>query len=59
MTYDKKIFKKLDKTAISKVKIGNGAKGIGIVANKGNTGLKLFSDVLYFLEINKNLLSVG
>jgi len=52
MTYDQKLFKKLDKTAISKVKIGNGAKGIGIVANKGNTGLKLFSNVLYFLEIN-------
>jgi hypothetical protein len=48
----KNFSKKFDKTAISKVKIGNGAKGIGIVANKGNTGLELFSDVLYFLEIN-------
>jgi hypothetical protein len=63
MTYDKELFKRLDRTAISKVRIGNGAylavKGKGTVAIKGNTSLKLISDVLYVPEINQNLLSVG
>ncbi|RVW87522.1 Retrovirus-related Pol polyprotein from transposon RE1 [Vitis vinifera] len=63
MTYDQGLFKKLDKTVTSKVRIGNGAylaiKGKGIVAIEGCTGLKLISNVLYVPEINQNLLSVG
>jgi predicted aspartyl protease len=63
MTYDKELFKRLDRTVISKVRIGNGAyltvKGKRTVAIKDNTGLKLISDVLYVPEINQNLLSVG
>ena len=63
MTYDQELFKELDKTAISKVRIGNGAylevKGKGTVAIKGHTDLKLISNVLYVPEINQNLLSVG
>lgn len=63
MTYDKELFKRLDKTAISKVRIGNGAylavKGKGTVAIKYNIGLKLIYDVLYVPEINQNILSVG
>jgi predicted aspartyl protease len=63
MTYDKELFKRLDRTAISKVRIGNGAyltvKGKRTVAIKDNTSLKLISDVLYVPEINQNLLSVG
>ena len=62
MTYDREIFRELDKTTLSKVKIGNGAyiavKGKGTVAIEGQTGLKLISDVLYVPEINQNLLSV-
>ena len=63
MTYDLGLFKELDKTVTSKVRIGNGAylavKGKGIVAIEGHTGLKLISNVLYVPEINQNLLSVG
>ncbi|KAJ8641623.1 hypothetical protein MRB53_018317 [Persea americana] len=63
MTYNQELFKELDKTAISKVKFGNGAylavKGKGTVAIEGHTGLKLISNVLYVPEINQNLLSVG
>ena len=62
MTYDRELFRELDKTAISKVRIGNKAhiivKGKGTVAIKGHTYLKLIYDVLYVLEINQNLLNV-
>jgi len=57
MTYDKELFKRLDRTVISKVRIGNKAylavKGKGTMAIKGNTSLKLISDVLYVPEINQ------
>jgi len=63
MTHDKDMFVKLDKTHYSKVKIGNGdyieVKGIGDIANNAGSGIKIISDVLYVLEINQNLLSVG
>jgi transposase InsO family protein len=62
MTYDRELFRELDETIFSKVKIGNGAyievKGRGTVAIEGHTGLKLIHDVLYVPEINQNLLSV-
>ncbi|XP_047154777.1 uncharacterized protein LOC124826061 [Vigna umbellata] len=62
MSYDRELFKELDKTSLSKVRVGNGAyiavKGKGTVTIEGQTGLKLISDVLYVLEINQNLLSV-
>ena len=63
MTYDQRLFKELNKTVTSKVRIGNGAylavKGKGIVAIEGHTGLKLISNVLYVPEINQNLLSIS
>lgn len=63
MTYDKKIFKDLRNTNITKVKIGNGehltVKGIGTVVLKSSSSLKTISNVLYVPEINQNLLSVG
>nr|XP_048332975.1 uncharacterized protein LOC125423310 [Ziziphus jujuba var. spinosa] len=63
MTYDRELFRELNKTVISKVRIGNGAyiavKGKRIVAIDGHTGLKLNHDVLYVPEINQNLLSVA
>ena len=63
MSYYQGLFKELEKTVTSKVRIGNGAylvvKGKGTVAIEGHTGLKLISNVLYVPEINQNLLSVG
>lgn len=63
MTYDQELFRDLDTTFISKVRIGNGAriavKGKGTIAFESCADLKLISDVLYVPEINKKLLSVG
>ncbi|RVX02815.1 Retrovirus-related Pol polyprotein from transposon TNT 1-94 [Vitis vinifera] len=63
MTNDQELFKELDKTIISKVKIGNGefisVKGKGTVAIESLTGLKYITDVLYVPDIDQNLLSVG
>jgi len=62
-THDKNMFVKLDKTHYSKVKIGNGdyieVKGVGDIAIDAGSGTKIISNVLYVLEINQNLLSVG
>ncbi|KAL6333170.1 hypothetical protein AAG906_028353 [Vitis piasezkii] len=50
MTYDQDLFREIDRTTISKVRIGNGeyipVKGKGTVAIESLTGLKLISDVL-------------
>nr|KYP65753.1 Retrovirus-related Pol polyprotein from transposon TNT 1-94 [Cajanus cajan] len=63
MTYDRELFKELNKTDISKVQMGNGAhlavKGKGTLAIKSHSGFKLISDVLYVPDINQNLLSVS
>ena len=63
MTNDQELFKELDKTIISKVKIGNGefisVKGKGTVAIESITGLKYITDVLYVPNIDQNLFSVG
>jgi len=63
MTHHEEIFRDLDRSAISKVRIDNGdylpAKGKGTVAIKSCSGTKLISDVLYVLELDQNLLSVG
>jgi hypothetical protein len=63
MTNNQDLFKELDRTTISKVKIGNGdyidVKGKGIVVLNSLSGLKYISDVLYVPDIDQNLLSVG
>jgi len=63
MTYDKELFKELDKIITSKFIIGNGKcivfKGKGIVAIECCSGTKIITNVLYVPEINQNLLSVG
>jgi hypothetical protein len=63
MTNDENLFKQLDKSSVSKVKIDNGeyipVKEKRTVAIEGNSGIKLISDVLFVLEIDQNLLSVG
>ncbi|KAG5225961.1 gag-pol polyprotein [Salix suchowensis] len=63
MTNDKKLFKSLMPTEITKVKIGNGdyisVEGKGTITITSSSGVKLISDVLYVPEINQNLLSVG
>jgi len=63
MTYDEDLFKELDKTTISKVKIGNGEfisiKGKGTIAIESCSSTKIIIDVLYVPDINQNMLSVG
>ncbi|XP_016667265.1 uncharacterized protein [Gossypium hirsutum] len=63
MTYDEKLFKDLDRSLKSKVRIGNGeyleVKGRGTVTIESCTGTKLILDVLFVPEIDQNLLSVG
>ena len=55
MTYDRELFKDLDKTTISKVRIGNGllieVKGKGTVAIESLSGLKQISDAFYAVHI--------
>jgi len=63
MTNDRKLFKKINETVISKARIGNEAhltvESKQIVAIEGHLCLKLISNVLYIPEINQNLLSVS
>jgi len=63
MTNDQKLFKELDKTIVSKVKIGNSdfisVKGKGTIAIESLKGLKHISYVLYVPDIDQNLLSVA
>ena len=63
MTSDLELFKDLDRSQVSKVRIGNGdyimVKGKGTVAIESCTGTKLIYDVMYVPDINQNLLSVG
>ena len=63
MTFDHDLFKELDTSVVSKVKICNGeyivAKGKGTVAIESISDTKLIRDVLFVPNINQNLLSVG
>ncbi|XP_057451592.1 uncharacterized protein LOC130743382 [Lotus japonicus] len=63
MTNDEKLFIELDKSIVSKVKVGNGdfisVKGKGTVVIESLTGLKYIPDVLYVPDIDQNLLSVA
>ncbi|XP_039169760.1 uncharacterized protein LOC120293987 [Eucalyptus grandis] len=63
MTSNLELFKSKNKTVKSKVRIGNGqhieVQGKGVVAVKGNQGVKLIRDVLFVPNIDQNLLSVG
>ena len=63
MTYDQGLFKELEKTIVSKVRIGNGeyisVRGKGTVAIESLSSLKLILDVLFVPNIDQNLLSVG
>ena len=57
MTHDREIFKELNKSNISKVRIGNGeqlvVKGTRTISIKTHLGIKLIFDVLYVPEIPK------
>ncbi|XP_038890984.1 uncharacterized protein LOC120080400 [Benincasa hispida] len=63
MTSDKELFKDLDKSFKSRMKIGNceylEVKGKGIVSIESCAGTKLITKVLFVPEIDQNLLSVG
>ena len=56
MTFDVEVFKHLDTTITSKVKVGNGeylnVKGKGTAAISTPSGIKLISKVLYVPEIS-------
>ena len=63
MTFDRDLFKELDNSVVSKVKIGNGeyiaVNGKGTIAIESISGTKLIKNVLFVPNINQNLLSVG
>ena len=63
MTSDEKLFRNLDKSIKSRVKIGNGehlaVEGRGTVSMRSCVGIKLVYDVMYGPEIDQNLLCVG
>ena len=63
MTFDESMLQELDRTCTSKDKIGNGdyieVKGKGIVSIKTPSSIKLIFDVLFVLDIDRNLLSVS
>ena len=63
MTFDRDLFKELDTSVVSKVKIGNGEyiaiKGKGTIAFESISGTKLIRNVLFVPNISQNLLSVG
>ena len=63
MCHNATIFKDLEKTYNSTVKVGNGGyvdvKGRDTIAVKTNSGIKLIFDVLFLPDISQNLLSVG
>ena len=56
MTSDEKLFRNLDKSIKSRVRIGNGEhlviEGQGTVAIKSCAGIKLVFDVMYVPEID-------
>ncbi|KAG8490918.1 hypothetical protein CXB51_014710 [Gossypium anomalum] len=63
MASDESLFKNLDRSYGSKIRIGNGelieAKGKGSVFVNTCSGNKVISDVLFVPDIDQNLLSVG
>ncbi|XP_043805248.1 uncharacterized protein LOC122721479 [Manihot esculenta] len=63
MTFDRDLFKDLDTSFISKVKIGNGeyiaAEEKGTVAIETLKGTKFIREVLFVPDVSQNLLSVG
>jgi len=63
MTHDQELFRELDKSQVSKVRIDNGdlitVEGKGTIAIESSAYTKLIYDVLYVPEIHQNLLSVG
>ncbi|XP_040942320.1 uncharacterized protein [Gossypium hirsutum] len=63
MTHDKELFKELKSTKSKKVRIGNDdyivVKGKGTIAITSCSDTKFITDVLFVLDIDQNLLSVG
>ena len=63
MTYNRELFRELDTSRVSRVKIGNGqyiaVKESGTVAIESFSGTKLIRNVLFVPDISQNLLSVG
>ena len=57
MSFDESIFNEVNKSEVSRVRIGNGqyieVKGKGIFATKGSTSIKLFFVYYLFLKLIK------
>lgn len=62
MTSDEKLFRELDRSLKSRVRIENGeylpATGKGTIAIESFTGTKLISEVLFVLELDQSLLDL-
>jgi len=62
MTYDRKLFKELNKSTVTKIIVANGehieVEGTGTITIPNHSGLKLTLNVLYVPKLNQNLLSV-
>ena len=63
MTSEFSMFKELDRSYSSKVKVGGGkyleVEGKGVVAVETPSGTKYIPDVLFVPKLDQNLLSVG
>lgn len=63
MVSDESLFKRINKSFNSRIKVGNGqiieAKGKGDVQVSTPIGTKVITDALFVLDIDQNLLSVG
>ncbi|XP_071913903.1 uncharacterized protein [Coffea arabica] len=63
MTRDRSIFIDLDKSIKTEVKMGNGvivqAQGLGTIGVQIRQGMKFIHDVLFVLDLDQNLLSLG
>jgi hypothetical protein len=63
MTADLSLFKDLDKSYLSRVRIGNGdyvkVEGKGAIEVETLSGIKTLKNVIYMPKINQNLVSVG
>jgi ribulose bisphosphate carboxylase small subunit len=63
MTYDRELFKKLNKTSISTAMVANGeqtaVEGIGTISIKNHACMTQISNVLYVPGINQSVLSVA
>ena len=63
MTHDRELFKELKPTRVANARTGHGGhipvKRMGTIAGETQAGTKTITNVLYVLDLDRNLLSVG